>query len=102
MCMSAAAIAPIRPESAVAPLIESVRRYARASRAESTLRGYRADWSDFVNWCEYNGSTCLPAAPATVAAYISNCADRGNLKAGTIQRRLSAIAAFHTSHGHGS
>jgi integrase len=37
-----------------------------------------------------------------VAAYISACADHGDLKAGSIQRRVSAIAAFHTVAGFNS
>jgi integrase len=90
---------PFDQGAALAPFVESVTRYARASRAESTLRGYRSDWADFQNWARLNWLVSLPAAPATVAAYISACADRGDLKAGSIQRRVSAISAFHTAHG---
>jgi site-specific recombinase XerD len=85
--------------AALAPFVESVTRYARASRAESTLRRYRSDWADFQRFCQRNWLDSLPAAPATVAAYISACADGGKLKAGSIQRRVSAIAAFHQVHG---
>ena len=96
------AVAVITGGSALQPYVESVARYARASRAESTLRGYRADWADFQRWCHGNGLVSLPGSPGTVAAYISVCADRGDLKAGSIQRRVSAIAAFHTSSGYTS
>jgi site-specific recombinase XerD len=90
------------PGAALAPFVESVTRYARASRADSTLRGYRSDWRDFEFWCLRHRLQSLPAAPATVAAYLSACADGGKLKAGSIQRRVSAIAAFHQVHGHAS
>jgi integrase len=39
----------------------------------------------------------LPATPETVASYIAGCA--GRLKAGSIQRRLNAIAEAHKSMG---
>jgi len=97
--MATAALIPYQPSSALAGLLDSVRRYATASRVESTLRGYRSDWADFQRSCRLHWLDSLPAAPATVAAYISDCADSGKLKAGSIQRRVSAIAAFHQVHG---
>jgi site-specific recombinase XerD len=100
--VSPSAVVIHEPGAALVPFVESVRRYAQASRAESTLRGYRSDWKDFTNWCSRHWLDSLPAAPSTVAAYISACADRADLKAGTIQRRVSAIAAFHTVAGHNS
>lgn len=30
--------------------LDHVRQYIRASKAENTLRGYRADWRDFCAW----------------------------------------------------
>ncbi len=82
--------------------VDSVRKYAQASRAPNTLRGYRSDWRDFEHWCLRHRLEALPAAPATVAAYISASADLGRLKAGSIQRRVSAIAAMHTVSGYDS
>jgi hypothetical protein len=40
----------------------------------------------------------MPAAPETVAAYLAAAADRG-LKAGSVQRRVSSIAAMHQAAG---
>ena len=57
-------IGPVRTEGAeVAPLpaLEQVRQYIRASKAESTLRGYQSDWRLFCEWCEGNAVlTCPP------------------------------------------
>jgi hypothetical protein len=36
--------------------------YARLSLAPATLRAYRADWADFVEWCRVVGRVALPAA----------------------------------------
>ena len=75
------------------PSLERVREYIRASKAENTLRGYQSDWRSFCTWCEAGRQCPLPALPGTVAAYIAECA--GTLKAGSIQRRLNAIAEAH-------
>ena len=75
-----------------------VLKYARASRSENTVRGYKSDWADFAEWCDASGLNALPALAETVASYLVCRADEG-LKAGTIQRRVSAIAANHTAAG---
>ena len=79
------------------PSLDQAQEYIRASKAESTLRGYRADWRHFCEWCKGHEISPLPAAPETVAAYIAECAAR--LKVGTIQRRLNAIAEAHKAIG---
>lgn len=75
------------------PSLDQAREFIRASKAENTLRGYRADWAEFCEWCKGHGMCPLPALPESVAAYIAECADR--LKVGSIQRRLNAIAEAH-------
>ena len=80
-----------------APGLAQVREFIRASKADSTLRGYRADWLHFCEWCESRGLCSLPAATEAVAAYIAECAAR--LKVGSIQRRLNAIAEAHKALG---
>jgi len=89
-------IGPLQDKGAdIAPLpsLEQVREYIRASKAESTLRGYRSDWRHFCSWCDVRNLGALPASPETVASYIAECAER--LKVGSIQRRLNAIAEAH-------
>ena len=70
--------------------------YFRSARAPNTVKAYAHDLSDFATWCEVDagGLVPLPAAPKTVALYVSDLAGRG-LKAATIQRRLAAIAQLH-------
>ena len=80
-----------------APGLEQVREFVRASKAENTLRGYRADWADFSAWCDARGLRSIPAAADAVAGYIAECA--GHLKPGSIQRRLNAIAEAHKAAG---
>ena len=79
------------------PSLEQVRAFIRASKADSTLRGYKSDWRHFCHWCEGHGLGVLPASPEAVASYIAECAAR--LKVGSIQRRLNAIAEAHKAVG---
>jgi site-specific recombinase XerD len=69
----------------------------RHSPAAETLRLYASDWAAFVTWCRLAGAAPLPAAPATVVAYLATLADR--LSAGALARRAAAIAAQHRQHG---
>ena len=85
--------APIVPS----PLPAQVREFIRASKAESTLRGYQSDWRHFCVWCEAHSIHFLPANPDSVALYITECA--GHLKPGSIQRRLNAVAEAHKAVG---
>ncbi len=84
----------------IIPPLEQVREFIRASKADSTLRGYQSDWKDFCGWCQAHGVCALPAMPETVASYIAECTAR--LKVGSIQRRLNAITEAHKAIGHES
>ena len=91
-------IGPIHAVGTVPPSAsEQAREFARQSKAENTLRGYRADWREFCAWCEGHSVRALPASPETVASYIAGCA--GRLKVGSIQRRLNAMAEAHKAMG---
>jgi site-specific recombinase XerD len=89
----------VTPEQArgeiIAPLpsFELAQQFARQSKAENTLRGYRSDWNEFCGWCQSKTLCPLPASAEAVASYIAECAQR--LKVGTIQRRLNAITEAH-------
>jgi site-specific recombinase XerD len=72
--------------------------YARASRAEATRRAYRADIEHFAAWCADQGLSNLPAAPATIAAYLSAHAPP-KLAVSTLRRRLAAISVLHQLAG---
>ncbi len=83
----------VPPSDLIPPSLLQAQEFARHSKAENTLRGYRADWRDFCQWCEGQAACPLPGSPETVASYIAECA--GRLKVGSIQRRLNAIAEAH-------
>jgi integrase len=87
---------------------ERVDGYVRRASADATLRAYKSDWRLFCVWCQESGYRPLPAAPATVAAFLTLLAERGfspqeprRTKLGTvlgkatIGRRLAAIVFAH-------
>lgn len=76
------------------------REYVVGARARNTLRGYRADWNDFVAWCGKYGKGELPASAETVAYYLTMLAE--TRKCSTLQRRISAISQAHQAAGHPS
>jgi site-specific recombinase XerD len=96
-------LAPIDRAPTLARLAAADERahdYARASKAENTIRAYRRGWADFTAWCAAHGLPALPAEPRTVAYYLSGLG--GVVKASTIQQRVSAIAQAHKTAGHAS
>ncbi len=98
--MTTAIIGPVQGKGAdvvPSPSLEQAREFIRASKADSTLRGYKSDWRHFCQWSEGHDVCPLPAAAETVASYIAECAAR--LKVGSIQRRLNAIAEAHKAVG---
>ena len=95
--MTGELVTPVQGGTDLAPSLQQAREFIRASKAESTLRGYRSDWREFCAWAEAHGLRPLPATPEAVAAYIAECAAR--LKPGSIQRRLNAIAEAHKALG---
>ncbi|MBY0294507.1 MAG: tyrosine-type recombinase/integrase [Methylobacterium sp.] len=81
----------------LAALAERARAFAEGARAEATLRAYRSDLADYQRWCDKHGLVALPAEPYTLAAYLTDRADR--LAVSTLGRRLSAIAVAHRDAG---
>lgn len=92
--------APNPPPPALLVLEDEVNAFIAASRAPSTLRAYKSDWACFTRWCGQRSLDHLPAAPATVALYITDLAR--TMKASTIGRRLSSISVAHQAAGHPS
>ena len=80
-------------------LSAKAKRRLGKSKADNTIRAYSSDWSDFVDWCNYNGEPCLPTTPETIVNYINDLAD--DAKANTVSRRITAISENHIAAGYG-
>ncbi|MGH8613361.1 MAG: tyrosine-type recombinase/integrase [Gammaproteobacteria bacterium] len=73
--------------------------FARASKAASTLRSYRADAADFTAWCKRHGLEPLPASVDMLAAYLAHLANTG-MKASSITRRCAGLRYMHRVAGY--
>jgi len=71
--------------------------YARANRAQNTMRAYRFAWRSFAAWCAAEGRPALPADPLTVADYLAAAAQHH--KASTLGIHVAAIRAAHKAAG---
>ena len=82
-------------------LVESARSFAQDARAERTRDAYRYQWARFEAWCEQYGFVPLPAAPGTLALYLTAWASDGGSVA-SLAQALAAIGEAHSVAGHPS
>ena len=78
--------------------LAAAKAYAKLALAPATCRAYQADWTHFFTWCAAANLAALPAAPATVGAYLGAMAPT-HARA-SIRRRLAAIGQMQRLHGH--
>jgi site-specific recombinase XerD len=90
--------APV-PPPALQRELRLAERYAESALAPSTTRAYERDWLTFARWCAERSLTAIPAAPATVAAFLAGEAER-EFRPVTIAGRAAAIAAAHRAQDH--
>jgi integrase len=83
---------PATTETGAAALAHA-QNLARQATAANTLRAYKADWTHFAAWCAAHGFVPVPAAPATVGAYLASLA--ATHAPTTIRRRLAALGKMH-------
>jgi len=83
------------PPEALARYLGQARRYASLSKSPRTLKAYESDWADFTEFCRRSAQPSLPAAPETVALYLTYLVDEQTRKASTLTRRLAAISQVH-------
>jgi integrase len=75
----------------------SVQAYLESARSRNTIRGYRSHFRQFQSWCSVAGRCALPAAPETIACYLSERA--GHLRPVTLACHLAAISKAHKTAG---
>jgi integrase len=90
---------PSSPPIALQVLAEEALGYANANRSAATHRAYASDWAHFSAWTDQHGLASLPAAPETVALYVTSLVSTH--RPSTITRRLAAIAVHHRRAGMG-
>jgi len=78
-------------------LAQQARGFIEAAKAENSRRAYRSDWRHFESWCRSHGLACLPAAPETVALYLTDLA--ADHKPSSLERKLTSITKAHQAAG---
>jgi len=70
----------------------------RSSKAQNTLRAYKADYKDFAGFCIKNGFRPMPSEPKVITLYLTNLSKTS--KFSTLKRRLASISVIHKISGH--
>jgi len=93
-----AIVSPPGQSVALSSLLASARGYVAEAKAPRTREAYRKAWEAFAAWCAAHSFPCLPAAPETVALYLTSRADAGR-KVATLELELAAISQRHKAAG---
>jgi len=70
----------------------------RLSKSANTIRAYKSDFNNFVEFCKKNNLNSLPCDPKTVSFYITQLSS--NSKVSTLKRRLASISVIHKLKGY--
>ena len=73
--------------------LEQLLQHINDAFAPNTIRAYRADFSEFIEFCENLNSEPLPAHPMLIAEFIQHLAETN--KSSTIRRKVATISAIH-------
>ena len=70
----------------------------KSSKANNTLRAYKADFRDFALFCQQNGLNSMPSEPKIITLYLTHLSKSS--KFSTLKRRLASISVIHKLNGH--
>ncbi len=70
----------------------------KSSKANNTLRAYKADFKDFALFCQQNGLNSMPSEPKIITLYLTHLSKSS--KYSTLKRRLASISVIHRLNGH--
>ena len=73
--------------------LKALMQHLDGAYAPNTLRAYRADFSEFIGFCQKSDSGSLPADPMLVASFVEHLAETN--KSSTIRRKVATISAIH-------
>ena len=88
-----------RPPQLTSEQLDKIIAAAEEAHSASTRRAYKGAWDAFVTWTDLQGFEHLPAAPETVALYLTERADAG-LSRATLAIARAAIGHVHREAGH--
>lgn len=62
--------------------------------APNTIRAYKADMAEFINYCNKHAHCALPANPLDISKFLLAAMSQG-VKSATIRRKVASISAVH-------
>lgn len=62
--------------------------------APNTIRAYRADMLEFIQYCLHSCKSSLPADPLTISDFLMTTSTKG-IKNSTVRRKAASISAVH-------
>lgn len=62
--------------------------------APNTIRAYKADMDEFINYCNKHAHCALPANPLDISKFLLAVMSQG-VKSSTIRRKVASISAVH-------
>jgi integrase len=84
-------------------LVERAKDYMAESLSPRTREAYGRWWRQFTGWCDHHGRQALPAAPETIAAWLTALADGTDtgrpLARASINQALAAVTLAHRNAG---
>jgi integrase len=95
------AMQPVAPIASVAALVSRLTTWEAdflAGQAPATIAAVRADWHQYIGWCETHGRTPLPADVDQLADFINNALMRGR-KRNTLKRYIYTVGLIHEAAG---
>src|SRR5664280_85616 len=93
----------LAPADELAGLWGAAARLVEAARAANTRTAYASDWARFAGWCADRELATMPAAPATLGAYLTAAATdpaAPGYTPATLARWVAAVNFAHRRAGH--
>lgn len=91
---SASKAAPSPDSNQATRLLQKTIAKIEGAYAPSTIRAYRADFIDFINFCHERNANALPSHPNLVVQYICKLTGSGRSSA-SIRRAVCGLSAIH-------
>ena len=79
--------------------LDEIMQYIDGAYAPNTLRAYRADMREFIDFAQKNGETQMPYSSQMVQPHLV-CAAQTGIKLSTVKRKLASISAIHRLAGY--
>jgi integrase len=93
---------PLPPKPLTADAIyERLRRWSEdfaRGQAEATVKAVRADWAQYLKWCDGAGVAPLPASCDQLGDFVLNAVERGR-KRTTLKRYVYTVGLIHAAAG---